>query len=251
MALFWRVWATSAGIILAVLVIFLLLSTFQFSRVHNGLVGERLVVLADRTAAPFEAAARLRLPISDVRNAVGHLERARQTDERIMAIFVFDDAGRVVHRTRGSTGEGSDLAALQARRSGARTWYGQIDAGFVAGVNIESPGGDPVGGIAILYPVSGNTTRVWAMAAELAVAALGILALSTVMAGLMFRVGMRRTIAAFDTIEREIAAFERDSWRGTDDAGEQTGLRADLDASFAQYRAALAKIRPPSSGSPE
>ncbi|WP_343117473.1 hypothetical protein [Ostreiculturibacter nitratireducens] len=251
MAVFWRVWATSAGVILAVLAIFLTLSTFQFSRVHSSLVGERLVVLADRTAGPFQAAARLGLPIADVRNAAGLLERARQTDDRISAIYVFDGTGKVVHATRGESGEGPAVAALRARNLVAEEWHGQIHAGFVAGINITGPEGNPAGGIAVLYPHSGSTTRVWAMAAELSVAALGIFGLSTVIAALLLRIGLRQTIMSFDHVDREIAAFERDSWRGTDDAGSLRGLRADLDASYEQYRAAVAKLKHLSDGARE
>jgi len=104
-------------VILAVLVIFLALSSFQFSRVHISLVGQRLVVLADRTAGPFRAGARLGLPIANVRNAEGLLERARQTDETISAIYLFDGEGRIVRQTRGEGGSGAALAALRARMS--------------------------------------------------------------------------------------------------------------------------------------
>lgn len=242
MAIFWRVWATSAGVILSVLVIFLALSSVQFSRVHSSLVGERLVILADRTSSPFRAAIKLGLPIANVRNAEGLLERARQTDDTISAIYLFDSAGQIVGQTRGEGGVGLAVAALRAQMADRPDWHGRIDRGFVAGVNIPDAGGRTAGGIAILYPLSGNATRVWAMAAELAVSALGIFIVSTVLAGLLLRFGLRGTIAAFDRVDDQIAAFERDSWRGTEETETLTGLRRDLDASYGQYLAAVAEI---------
>src|SRR3546814_3890200 len=99
MALFWRIWAAVTLVNLAVLTIFVGLATLQFGNINSDLVGERLVVLADLTAAPFEAAAKIGLPLSTVRNADALLEGARQIDGAILAIHVFDAAGRIVHST--------------------------------------------------------------------------------------------------------------------------------------------------------
>lgn len=242
MAILWRIWAATVAVILTVLVAFLALSTFQFSRSHTNLVGERLIVLADRTAAPFEAAARIGLPIVDVRNATGVLERARLTDDRITAIYVLDDTGNVVHNTRGALFDEDTLEAIQARVVGYREWHGELGSGFAAGVRISGPTGKTVGGIAVLYPSSGSTTRVWAMAAELAFAGVFIFAVSAVAAGIMLRLGLRRTIRAFEHVEGDIAAFEEDSWRKAEGAKAPSKLRMELDASFARYRSLVAKF---------
>lgn len=237
MAILWRVWATSAVVILAVLLVFLALSTFQFARVHSGLVGERLIVLASRTASPFQAAARIGLPISDVRNATGVLERARQTDDRITAIYLFDASGKIAHATLGEPGQGPMVTAARAKLLQEQEWYGEINAGFVAGINVHGPTGAPAGGIAVLYPRGESTTRVWAMAAELTVSAVGIFILGALMTGVLLRLGLRQTIGAFDRIDHEIAGFERDSWRGSEQTASSTGLRADLDTAHDRYRA--------------
>ncbi|MCW3783438.1 hypothetical protein [Defluviimonas salinarum] len=250
MAILWRLWATAAGVMLAVLLVFLALSTFQFSRVHSDLVGERLIVLADRTAAPFQAAVRLGLPIASVRNAVGILERARRSDDRISAIYVFDREGGIVHATLGEAGDGPEVAAVRARMIGAQEWHGEIASGFIAGVNIAGPSSDWAGGIAVLYPRGGSTTRVWAMAAELSVAVLGIFVLGALTAGLLLRIGLRRIISAFDRVDAAIADFERDTWRREDEAAPASGLRADLDESYDQYRSAVAELRHLEAGRP-
>lgn len=59
MALFWRIWAAVTLVTFAVLSIFVSMAILQFDQIHSELLGERLMVLADRTAAPFEAAARI------------------------------------------------------------------------------------------------------------------------------------------------------------------------------------------------
>lgn len=239
MAIFWRLWAASSVIITAVLILFILVATVQFSRTHSTLIGERLVVLAEHTAAPFQAAARIGLPVESVRNASGFLERARQTDDRIAAIYVIDAGGSIVHATRGEPSAGTSVAAIRRMQPSLREWYGEIEAGFVAGVNIQGPSGDIVGGIAVLYPFSAATTRVWAMAAELFVAAIAILLFSALAGGLLLRIGLDRAITAFNRIESDFAAFERDSWRRPDTAEKSEGLRGDLDAAFARYRHAV------------
>ncbi len=243
MAIFWRVWVTAMAVILVVLVVFPALAMFQFSRVHSSLIGERLIVLADRTAAPFEAAAELGLAVADVRNAIGLLERARQTDDRIIAVYVFDETGDIVHATVGANTGGTAVSRVRARAAGARDWHGETDAGFVAGMNFFGISGEPAGGVAVLYPRGGSATRVWAMAAELGLAAAGILCLSALIAGLLLRVTLRREIAGFDHIDREVAAFEKDSWRGAAEVAPPTGLHAELDAAYQKYLDTVAGIR--------
>lgn len=77
MALFWRIWSAVILVNLAVLTLFVGLAILRFDSINSGLVGERLAVLAGRTAAPFQAAAKIGLPLSTVRNADALLERAR------------------------------------------------------------------------------------------------------------------------------------------------------------------------------
>src|SRR3546814_11426479 len=121
MALCWRIWAAVTLVNLAVLTIFVGLATLQFGNINSDLVGERLVVLADLTAAPFEAAAKIGLPPSTVRNADALLERPRQTDGAILAIHVFDADGRIVHPTADPA-----TAALPAEQLAVRLASGGV-----------------------------------------------------------------------------------------------------------------------------
>jgi hypothetical protein len=139
MALFWRIWATVTLVNLAVLTIFVALATLQFGNINSGLVGERLVVLAERTAAPFKAAARIGLSLSTVRNADALLERARQTDDAILAIHVFDVAGRIVHSTVTPAPTAIPAGALFARTAAdGAPWHREIADGFLSSIDIVS-----------------------------------------------------------------------------------------------------------------
>ena len=63
MALFWRIWTAVLAVALCVLALFVGLATLQFGSINASLVGERLQVLAERTASPFAAAVRIGLPL--------------------------------------------------------------------------------------------------------------------------------------------------------------------------------------------
>ncbi|WP_119458276.1 hypothetical protein [Rhodospirillaceae bacterium SYSU D60014] len=246
MALFWRIWAAVTIVNFAVLAIFVGLATLQFDQIHSGLVGERLVVLADHTAAPFEAAAKIGLPLSSVRNAAALLERARQSDSSITAIHVFDAEGRIVHSTDTLPPASIPRKAVVARVEASGTpWYSETAEGFLGSIDIAGRGESLAGGILVAYSSGGNVTRVRAMAAELALAAMGVLVTAAAFSGLLLRLGLARQIEAFETIDVTIAGFEQDSWRSaaagspSRDAGHDTDeLRRLLDAADSSYRTA-------------
>lgn len=245
MALFWRIWAAVLLVNLAVLAIFVGLATLQFDEIHSELIGERLVVLGTRSAAPFEAAARIGLPLSGVRNAEALLERTRQTDDSIRAIHVFGIDGHVIHSTDRSPPEviPSEAIAEWTAAEGA-PWHVETQTDFLSGINIKTPVGMSAGGILLVYPLRENVTRVSAMGAELAVSALGVLLVVGALGGLILRLGLARQIRVFDEIDNAIAGFERDAWRSAAALSapaaqlrEGDELRSLLDAAEARYRA--------------
>jgi hypothetical protein len=215
MALFCRNWAAVMLVMLTVLGVFIGLATLQFGNINSNLVGERLAVLAGRTAAPFAAVAKIGLPLSTVRNADALLERARQTDDSILAIHVFDASGRVVHSTAvpPPTHISPEAAAARAEANGA-AWLRETPEGFISSIDIASREGISAGGILVTYPVRGTLIRLRAMAAELAVVAIGVLLASAVLSALLLRLGLRRQISLFEEIDGAILEFERAAWRG-------------------------------------
>jgi hypothetical protein len=244
MALFWRIWAAVTLVNLAVLTIFVGLATLQFGNINSNLVGERLVVLADRTAAPFEAAAKIGLPLSTVRNAEALLERARQTDDAILAIHVFDAAGGIIHSTAtpAPTAIPNEAVAARAAASGA-PWHRETIEGFLGSIDIVSRDGSPVGGILIVYPGGGNVTRIRAMAAELALTAIAVLLAAAALSALFLRLSLGRQIRLFETIDSAVTSFERGAWRSAAGRsppvaeGDADELRSLLESAETRYRA--------------
>ena len=241
MALFWRIWAAVMLVMLAVLSIFVGLAALQFGNIYSDLIGERLAVLAGRTAAPFSAAARIGLPLSTVRNADALLERARQTDDAIVAIHVFDALGNVVHSTvtPPPTQISREAAAARAGANGA-AWHRETSEGFVSSIDIASRDGLSAGGILITYPVRGALIRLRAMAAELAIVAVGVLIASAVFSALLLRLGLRRQIRLFEDIDSAILEFERAAWRG---AGQLAAEPADSAVGELRRLLAEAELR--------
>jgi len=228
MALFWRIWAAVSLVNLAVLTIFVGLATLQFGNINSGLVGERLVVLAGRTAAPFEAAAKIGLQLSTVRNADALLERARQTDDAISAIHVFDATGRIVHSTDEAAPPAIPPDALATRKtSKGAAWHRETPEGFLSSIDIASRTGESAGGILIVYPKAGSLTQIRAMAAELTLAAIAVLLAGAAFSALLLRFGLERQIKLFGKLEAAILDFERGAWRNA--AGRSAPPREDSD----------------------
>jgi len=247
MALFWRIWTAVILVNLAVLTLFVGLATLQFDSINSGLVGERLAVLAGRTASPFQAAAKIGLPLSTVRNADALLERARQTDDAILAVHVFDAAGQIIHSTDPTAPPAIPPDALAARSAAeGAPWHRETETGFFSSIDIPSRDNTTAGGILIIYPGGGNVTQIRAMAAELAIAAIAVVLAAAGLSGLLLRFGIGRQIRTFEAIDGTISDFERNAWRSAaaapaakvtppDDGA--TELRQLLDAAETRYRA--------------
>lgn len=246
MALFWRIWAAVSIVNIVVLAVFLGLAALQFASINSTLVGERLVVLANRTVAPFAASVRLGLPISSVRNAATLLERARQTDEDIVAIHVFNAEGQIVQSTASTAPAAIPAAAAAARQSAkGAPWHRESPEGFIGGVDVAMADGSSAGGILIVYPGRGHDTQVRSMITELLEGAFGALLAASVLGTLILRFSLRKAIRHFDAIDATYNNFEVSAWRrgaGPQEtaapARDPSALSIRLESAAAQYRAA-------------
>jgi len=210
-------------------------------------------VLAGRTAAPFKAAAKIGLPLSTVRNAGALLAQARQTDDAILAIHVFDAAGRIVHSTATPPPATIPPEAIAARAAAGRMpWHRETAEGFLSSTDIASRAGISTGGILIVYPGGGNVTRIRAMAAELALAGIAVLLAGAVFSALLLRLSLGPQIRSFEAIDSAVADFERGAWRGAagraapvaeGDTGELRSLLAEAETRYHANRRALAAAR--------
>lgn len=245
MALFWRIWAAVSLVNVLVLSVFLGLAALQFASINSTLVGERLAVLATRTVAPFAASVRLGLPISGVRNAPTLLERARQTDEDIVALHVFDAAGHIVHSTAKPAPAAISADATAARQSAkGAPWHRESPDGFIGGVDVSMADGTSAGGILIVYPGRGNDTQVRSMITELLEGAFWALMVASVLGTLILRFSLRDSIEHFSAIDATYKDFEFSAWRrgaGREEpapAVDPAALGNQLQSSAARYRAA-------------
>jgi hypothetical protein len=236
MALFWRIWAAVSLLMLAVMIVFVGLATLQFGNVNSDLVGERLAALAGRTAAPFAAAAGIGLPLSVVRNADALLERARQTDDAIVAIHVFDADGRIIQSTASPAPSHISREAANARaEADGASWHRETSEGFVSSIDIRSQDEKSAGGILVVYPSGGSLIRLHAMAAELALIAIGVLLAGAVLSAVLLRLGLRHQIRLFEEIDGAILGFERAAWRGAmHSPAEGAGAGAELGRLLAE-----------------
>ena len=245
MALFWRIWAAVSLVNLLVLSVFLGLAALQFASINSTLVGERLVVLATRTVAPFAASVKLGLPIAGVRNAPTLLERARQTDEDIVALHVFDADGQIVHSTAIPAPAAIPPDAIAARQSAKGVpWHRETRDGFIGGVDVAMADGSSAGGILIVYPARGYHTQVRSMITELVEGAFWALLAAAVLGTLVLRYALRDAIGHFSAIDNIYSHFEFSAWRrgaGREEAApdhDPAGLSDQLESAAARYRSA-------------
>lgn len=243
MALFWRIWFAVSLVNVLVLAIFLGLAGLQFASINATLVGERIVVIASRTAAPFAASVRLGLPLSEVRNAPALLERARRTDEDIVALHVFDDAGQIVHSTASAAQAAISPDATAARRAArGAPWFRETPEGFIGGVDVKAADGSSNGGILVVYPGLGNLTQVRSMIAQLLQGALMTVMISAVFGTLLLRYGLAGAIRQFHAIDTTYGDFERGTWRRSAGSG-WTPTAPGLPSLAEQLRSAEASYR--------
>ena len=235
MAVFLRLWAVAVATLALVLALFVGLAILNFNQIQTDLLSGRLAVLAEMTAEPFEAAARIGLPLASVRNSAALLERARQSDDAIAGVYVIDADGAVIRATGG--------AGLQmpARRAEDTRWNWSDGAHLFSAVQIVGAAGHPLGAVVVEIDRRESTILVRAMAAELLTSALAIWAVMSALSGAGIWLWLRPQIAAFSSAEAQIEAFEQDVWSGRVTAGVASadGLGQALRAVFAGYRQAL------------
>ena len=164
-----------------------------------------------------------------MRNAAALLERARQTDDEIRAIHVFDATGKIVHSTAIAPPAVIPPAAAMVRKTnGGKSWNLESGDRFLSGIEIAPQSGKSSGGILIVYPAAGSITKIRAMAAELALAAIIVLVVAGAVSALLLRLGLARQIRLFAAIDHTITGFEQGAWRsaaGREPMAEDSGSR--------------------------
>ncbi len=216
MGLVGRILAIVAAANLIVLFIFVGLATLQFEAILSNMVRERLVVLATRTAVPFNSVVDLGLPVSSVRNALAVLEAAKQSDPAIEDITLFSLDGEIVHSTSDRDDQFVPQDWVSATSDPEAGGLFQIDerASFVTGIELGETNA-PSARLAIQYSNAQAMDQMRAMAAKLSFVA-GLLMIATIGFGaLVLRFALAEHVRVLNGILSAYNLFERSFWRAT------------------------------------
>lgn len=243
MELFWKIWLSASGVIVAVAILLVTLVTLQFSREYNRLLGERLLVIGTNAAAHFNSAAELGLPLQSVRNAAVFLDIPRQTDPFISSVRVVDADWDTIAVAGEAAGTGPSVAEIdRAVLENRQGWYHPMKAEFVAGIPIFGLDGSLTGSLLVSYPSGIGRERVLAMLSELSLTSAGFVVAAVLVTGFMLRIWMAAQIAGFRQVEDEIIRFERRVWTLADRHDDTSGPTKDLALSSMMARARRAYL---------
>ena len=149
-------------VMLVVMTLFFILSTFRFQATLNQLVQSRLTVVGQSIADSLEAAVDLGLGLYELRTADLLINRAKENDPGIEVIDVFDPGGQILYSTaQNRAGDLVEPEVLTAQdRSGDRTWALEGDTVFSSGVTLTDSIGQAVGGVLFTYSKTGFNAKV-------------------------------------------------------------------------------------------
>lgn len=208
-----RIFPAIYSVVVTSILAFIALAVLQFNQINSEMTREKVGILANRVAAPFEAAATIGLPLSSVRNADVLLERARQLDTGIEGVFLFGADGTLVTSTGAPGIDGALLGASVGDPDGTmRTWSGNTSDGYYAGVRLSSPDGNTVGGVVIAYSGREGTAYSWAIVGKLLLSGLVFAVLAAPLIWFALRRTLRGVMPGVDAADSELRELERQSW---------------------------------------
>lgn len=215
MALFWRVFSTMAAVNALCLLVLFALASVQYDAVLSGLVRDRLAVVAQVLAEPFQAAAGLGLPIESLRDVDALLLRTKQSSTDVQGIYLFDQAGTILRSTEPGLTEDVALAARYALAQGdGSAWFGKTAGGLLVASLVTGADGGIVGGILLAHGDGGTVLQVQALTGRLAFASTAILVISLFLGLGILRLALKGHIRVFDALLATYDRFERQAWRG-------------------------------------
>lgn len=226
---------------LAVLIVFVVLTVFQFDQVRSTLENERLKVVADRASEPLALAAAIGLDLSTVRSLDAVLERARQADDAIIALHVLDPEGAITASTAGSDRAAAGPETLRRLNEGSAAGSYAEAGDYRYLVTFERSAGDTAGALLIEYSGVAAKTSVWAMAGRLATIALVFALIS----GVFSVLAVKQALRGERQMDQEFATADIDGlrrlWRGNGekrDSAAGDGIAGAMREADLRYRAA-------------
>lgn len=199
---------------LCLLVLFALASV-QYDALFSGLVRDRVAVVAQVLAEPFQAVTELGLSVDTLRDVDALLLRTKQSSADILDVYLFDQAGNIVRSTAPDLVDAAALAAKDAlANSDGGTWFGNSKEGLLVASFVNGPDGKVAGGVLLAHGDGGRSLHVAALVGKLAFAASGVLAISLALGLGILRFTLRGHIQVFDALLTTYDRFERQAWRG-------------------------------------
>ena len=253
MSMVWRNWLAFVAVLTLVIGILSFLSILQHDAILVRLLQQRLSVIAETSAASFRSVVNLGLPISTMRNAAQIMARDREIDPAVASITVFNPSGIVVHSTdpAASAPVSREILRVQADSKSAR-WHLHTDIELQAGYSIRNAAGDLVGGVLVSSTTDRFIEKSREMTREIALAAVIILVVSSLLAFLVLRLRLRGAIQFLARLTDLARRYEGDNaatapgTTRTQDYGfltrEMANLESELDDSFAAFGSAKAKL---------
>ena len=180
-------------VMLVVMALFFMMSTFRFQATLNQLVQSRLTVVAQSIADSLEAAVDLGLGLYELRTANLLINRAKENDPGIEVIDVFDPGGQILYSTaKNRAGDLVEPEVLTAQDiSGDRTWSLDGDAVFSSGVTLTDSIGQTVGGVLFTYSKTNFNAKVATLTRSLILNIGVIVAIFAVITYVSIRFGFR------------------------------------------------------------
>ncbi|MCR8723482.1 hypothetical protein [Frigidibacter sp. ROC022] len=227
---------------LVVLIAFVVLTVLQFGRIRTELEQERLRVVVGRASEPLASAAALGLDLGSVRNVGAVLERARQADDAIIALYILDPDGGIVAKTAGSKRTSVSPETLQRLAGPTSDGSYKEDGDYRYLVTFRRSTGDLAGALLMEYSGASAIASVWAMAGRLATAALVFCIISSGLSAWAVRNVLRRESRVERNFLAADAVARRRLWRGdagmsgTSDSGEVGAPMREAEAQYVKAR---------------
>ncbi len=182
-----------------------LLNYFKYRSTSDRIVKERLMVIADSVNSSIHSSLTLGLQFSDLAMLPSTMERERAADDLILGIEVFDTDGKPLYSTdRLRAGRNAPKAWFDAAQTSTEAdgdWFVDNAGESAVGITIKNNFGLKIGYLAVRFSADRISQANATVAKELALSALGVFAVSALLASLAL-------VAVMKQLQRDIAAVE-------------------------------------------
>jgi hypothetical protein len=225
-----------------------LLNYFKYRSTAERLVHERLVVTGQAIENTIQSSLALGLQFSDIGTLPGTLERERATDDLIQGIDVFDTTGQMLYSTDRvrATRPAPPLWMAAIKKVGEADWFVSDKEEAAAGISIQNNFGLTIGHLALRYSDQKLDSAVHAVGSQLALAALGVFAMASLLASLALLTVMGKLSKDVTAVEAALRAADPARAAISSPAVSRGPFRLALQSFFDQVRKAekqLAELR--------